>query len=96
MHDNAHLAGPARNVAVAIAAACSLRVGVVASTWLHEIAHLLIAVLVDNQTTPRVMTAANITGEYYGSACADLSDLQLPCRLPVTRLACVIHEVKGS
>ena len=59
--DTSSFAGVLRHLFLTVAAACSLRLGVVASTWLHEAAHLLAAVVFDKDTARNIVTSANLT-----------------------------------
>ncbi len=44
-----------------MSAGCTLRAAVVLSTWLHEAAHLVAAVMLGDRTC---LTAANISGDH--------------------------------
>ena len=52
-------AGPAWHLILVVTAACTLRVAVVISVWLHEAAHLVAAAMLGSS---ELMTGANITG----------------------------------
>ena len=55
-------AGVLWHLLLVVSAGCILRAAIVLSTWLHEAAHLVTAVMLGDRTC---LTAANFSGDHY-------------------------------